>query len=118
MFGHAVIRYFRGGKDVYRQRLRSSRTRSLAIDSTSFYARRMKAQLCRDSGDTLAAMAILEELYNGSDNPHEKASVAYNLARIHGSQGDDEARFDWLVRSAVHDFKMLRGRICLCMSWL
>ena len=92
-------------KDVYRQRLRSSRTRSLAIDSTSFYARRMKAQLCRDSGDTLAAMAILEELYNGSDNPHEKASVAYNLARIHGSQGDDEARFDWLVRSAVHDFK-------------
>ena len=50
-------------------------------------------------------MAILEELYNGSDNPHEKASVAYNLARIHGSQGDDEARFDWLVRSAVHDFK-------------
>ena len=92
-------------KGVYRQRLRSSRTRSLAIDSTSFYARRMKAQLCRDSGDTLAAMAILEELYNGSDNPHEKASVAYNLARIHGSQGDDEARFDWLVRSAVHDFK-------------
>lgn len=92
-------------KDVYRRKLRSSRTKSLAIDSTSFYARRMKAQLCRDSGDTLAAVSILERLYKDSDNPHEKASTAYNLAKIYEKRGDEDARFDWLVRSAVYDFK-------------
>lgn len=92
-------------KDSYRERLQSARTRSLAIDSTSFYARRMKAQLCRDSGDTLSAASILKDLYNSSDNPHEKASVAYNLARIHERMGDDKGRFDWLVISATYDFK-------------
>ncbi len=92
-------------KERYRERLRSARTRSLAIDSTSFYARRMKAQLCRDSGDTLSAVSILKNLYNSSDNPHEKASVAYNLARIHERMGDEKGRFDWLVTSATYDFK-------------
>ena len=92
-------------KDSYRERLQSARTRSLAIDSTSFYARRMKAQLCRDSGDTLAAVSILKNLFDSSDNPHEKASVAYNLARIHELTGDDKGRFDWLVVSATYDFK-------------
>lgn len=92
-------------KEVYRRRLLSSRTKSLAIDSTSFYARRMKAQLCRDNGDTLAAVSILERLYEDSDNPHEKASTAYNLAKIYEKQGDEDTRFDWLVRSAVYDFK-------------
>lgn len=92
-------------KERYRERLHSARTRSLAIDSTSFYARRMKAQLCRDSGDTLSAVSILKDLYNSSDNPHEKASVAYNLARIHERMGDDKGRFDWLVISATYDFK-------------
>lgn len=89
----------------YRQRLRSSRTKSLEIDSTSFYARRMKAQLCRDNGDTLAAVSLLERLYRDSDDPHEKASTAYNLAKIHEKKGDEDARFEWLVRSAVNDFR-------------
>lgn len=92
-------------EDFYRQRLRSSRTKSLEIDSTSFYARRMKAQLCRDNGDTLAAVSILERLYRDSDDPHEKASTAYNLAKIHEKKGDGDARFEWLVRSAVNDFR-------------
>lgn len=92
-------------KSIYAERLRSARMRSLEIDSTSFYARRMKAQLCRDSGDSLSAVNILKGLYYSCDNPHEKASVAYNLARIMELQGDENARFDWLVRSAVYDFK-------------
>lgn len=92
-------------KAAYRLRLRSSRVKSLAIDSTSFYARRMKAQLCRDNGDTLSAVSILERLYLESDNPHEKASTAYNLAKICEKRGDEDARFEWLVRSAVNDFR-------------
>lgn len=92
-------------KESYRTRLRSSRTKSLEIDSTSFYARRMKAQLFRDNGDIPAAVGILERLYFDSGDPHEKASAAYNLAKLHEKMGEEEARFDWLVRSAVNDFR-------------
>ncbi len=92
-------------KEQYRQRLRSSRQRYLSLDSTSFYARRMKAQLCRDNGDTITAVAILKELYNESESSGYKASVAYNIARIYGGEDDRQIRFGWLVRSAVYDFK-------------
>ena len=89
----------------YREIVSGTRRRYLGIDSTSFYARRVKAQLLRDEGDASAALEAFGCLYDEEDAHHSKASAAYSIARIYEAAGDEELRFIWLVRSAEQDFK-------------
>ena len=81
-----------------------TRRRYLGIDSTSFYARRVKAQLLRDAGETRAALDAFGRLYEEEEEHHSKASAAYSIAKIYETAGEEELRFDWLVRSAQQDF--------------
>ncbi len=89
----------------YGETVSQTRRRYLGIDSTSFYARRVKAQLLRDEGETAAALEAFVRLYEEEDVHHSKASAAYSISRIYEAAGEDELRFDWLVRSAEQDFK-------------
>lgn len=89
----------------YMEIVSRTRRRYLGIDSTSFYARRVKAQLLRDTGETGAALEAFGRLYEEEDAHHSKASAAYSIARIYEAAGEDELRFDWLARSAEQDFK-------------
>jgi len=77
----------------------------MRIDSTSFYSRRMMAMFYRDSGDVDKALDILQSLYSCQDDEHNKASTAYNISKLYEMSGDEDNRFMWLVRSAVHDFQ-------------
>lgn len=81
-----------------------TRRRYLAIDSTSFYARRVKAQLLRDAGAAREALEAFGRLYEEEESHHSKASAAYSIAKMHEAAGEEELRFDWLVRSAEQDF--------------
>lgn len=89
----------------YREIVSQTRRRYLGIDSTSFYARRVNAQMLRDEGETAAALEAFGRLYEEEDIHHSKASAAYSISRIYEAAGEDELRFDWLVRSAEQDFK-------------
>lgn len=90
--------------DRYEKIVAQTRRRYLGIDSTSFYARRVKAQLLRDNGETDAALKAFGRLYNEENTHHYKASAAYSIAKIYEAAGEEEQRFDWLVRSAEQDF--------------
>lgn len=89
----------------YREIVSRTRRRYLGIDSTSFYARRVQAQLLRDEGETIAALDAFMRLYEEEDEHHSKASAAYSISRIYEAAGEENLRFDWLVRSAEQDFK-------------
>lgn len=89
----------------YEEIVANSRRRYLELDSTSFYARRTEAQLLRDEGKIDEALEAFDRLYEEEKAHHSKASSAYSIAKIYETAGNDELRFEWLVRSAEQDFK-------------
>lgn len=84
--------------------VRRTRRRYLSIDSTSFYARRTRAMMLRDDGRTMEAIGAFMRLYEDEPSHHAKASAAYSIAKIYETLGEDDLRFDYLVRSAEQDF--------------
>ncbi len=92
-------------RQEYRDIVSQSRLRYLGIDSTSFYARRVKAQFLRDTGQTAEALEAFRCLYEEEHEHHSRASAAYSIAKIYEAAGEEELRFDWLVRSSEQDFK-------------
>lgn len=89
----------------YLGKVTETRLAYMRIDSTSFYSRRMMAMFYRDSGDVGKSLDILLGLYSRQDDEHNKASTAYNISKLYEMSGDEDNRFMWLVRSAVHDFQ-------------
>lgn len=90
---------------AYRDMVSADRAEYVRLDSTSFYSRRMLAAFYRDNGDIDRAMAVFMDLYPRLDDEHNKASIAYNISRLYDRTGDQDSRFEWLVLSAVHDFR-------------
>lgn len=88
----------------YEEIVAGARRRYLELDSTSFYAHRTKAQILRDAGRAEEALTAFGRLYAEEEAHHSKASSAYSIAKIYEAAGNEELRFEWLVRSAEQDF--------------
>lgn len=79
----------------------------IAQDTVSYEGRKLLAQSLRDKGETQRALSIFQACFNDTAETdyHQLTSIAYNMARLYGMEGDDESKQTWLAKSAIYDFK-------------
>ena len=81
------------------------RERYLAVDTVSFYSKRVMAHSARDEGDYRKALKILQEQDLIETIDHNKASIAYNMASVYGALGMNDMRLRNLVKAVEYDFR-------------
>lgn len=77
----------------------------LDVDSTSFYAHRLRAIMARDKGDYEAALNILDSLASVDSNAHNQALIAFNQSIIYDRLKDREKKVEALIKSVEYDLK-------------
>ncbi len=99
-------RFLREGRN-YSDDLHRLREEYMAVDTVSYYGRKVMAQHFRDEGHLGKALNLFRECYENADkgNWHELTSIQYNTAMLYGLLGDTEQKKIWLAESAVSDFK-------------
>ena len=81
------------------------RERYLAVDTVSFYAKRIMVHSARDRGEYTEALSLLEKQEPVETIDHNRASIAYNMASVYGALGMNDMRLKWLVKAVEHDFR-------------
>lgn len=94
-----------GDGAAQKEKLQDLRLKYLDADSTSFHAKKIRAQYERENGNVYKALEIFHILYEEETEARDKASTAYNIATLYGMVGNDMKRTVWLARSAENDFK-------------
>ena len=99
-------RFLREGRN-YSDHLHRLRKEYTAVDTVSYYGRKVMAQHLRDEGHPEEALVLFRDCYEHADKSdwHELTSIQYNTAMLYGLLGDTEQKKIWLAESAVSDFK-------------
>lgn len=91
----------------YPDSLRRLREEYIAIDTASYYGRKVLAQQLRDSGHLEDALELFMDSYRRAEKTdyHELTSIEYNTAMLYGQLENVDQKIIWLSRSAISDFR-------------
>ena len=84
--------------------LKAARLRYAEEDTSSYFGQINRAHLFAEGGNTEKGIAMMERLYEKTENPRWKSIFSNYVAYFSGLSGDNAAKKHWLIRSTVNDF--------------